>query len=245
MTKEKLKQEAEKFARTEMSHPNEYGMYYCTFLKVAEPREKQIQIDAEYIRALQKDKGRLTDKVKELEDKIKHLTQHLEPQSMSALFEQVEEEVKQKQRIEELEKQISILLSCKDCADNKGGYICVKEYNDKCLAQKIQHIKELQEENAKLQHKVDTLQGFLDRDVGFDNLQKENAELKERNAELKEKYDTCLRENTGLKIHNAYVEKKLTEAKEIMSSMLNAMKRLNVYKTQGGIMDKAEAFLKE
>jgi hypothetical protein len=31
---------------------------------------------------------------------------------------------------------------------------------------------------AELQHKVDTLQGFLDRDVEFDNLQKENAELK-------------------------------------------------------------------
>ena len=42
MTKEELKQEAERFARTEMSHPNEYGMYYCTFLKVAEPREKRI-----------------------------------------------------------------------------------------------------------------------------------------------------------------------------------------------------------
>lgn len=44
---------------------------------------------------------------------------------------------------------------------------------------------------------------------------------------------------------NEQLEKQLTEAKEIMSSMLNAMKRLNVYKTQGGIMDKAEAFLKE
>ena len=42
MTEEELKLEAEKFARTEMSHPNEYGMYYCTFLKVAEPREKRI-----------------------------------------------------------------------------------------------------------------------------------------------------------------------------------------------------------
>ena len=42
MTKEELEKEAEKFAKTEMSHPNEYGMYYCTFLKVAEPREKRI-----------------------------------------------------------------------------------------------------------------------------------------------------------------------------------------------------------
>ena len=52
----------------------------------------------------------------------------------------------------ELQKQISILLSCKNCPDNKGGYICEKEYNDKCLTQKIQYIKELQEEIAEAKH---------------------------------------------------------------------------------------------
>ena len=50
----------------------------------------------------------------------------------------------------ELEEKISILLSCKNCSENKGGFICQKEYEDKCLAQKIQYIKELQEENAEL-----------------------------------------------------------------------------------------------
>ena len=49
-----------------------------------------------------------------------------------------------------LEGQISLLLSCKDCPENKGGYICEKEYNDKCLSQKIQYIKELKEELAKM-----------------------------------------------------------------------------------------------
>jgi hypothetical protein len=44
-----------------------------------------------------------------------------------------------------LEEKISILLSCKNCPVNKGGYICQKEYEDKCLAQKIQYIKELKE----------------------------------------------------------------------------------------------------
>lgn len=39
------------------------------YLAGAEPREKQIQIDAEKIRALQKQNGELTDKVKELEEK--------------------------------------------------------------------------------------------------------------------------------------------------------------------------------
>jgi hypothetical protein len=46
----------------------------------------------------------------------------------------------------ELKAQISVLLSCKNCPENKGGYICEKEYNDKCLAQKIQYIKELKKE---------------------------------------------------------------------------------------------------
>ena len=53
-------------------------------------------------------------------------------------------------RIEELEEKISVLLSCKNCPENKGGLLCQKEYEDKCLAQKIQYIKELQEENAEL-----------------------------------------------------------------------------------------------
>jgi ribosomal protein S16 len=39
-------------------------------MEYAEPREKQIQIDAEQIRALQKQNGELTDRVKELEAQI-------------------------------------------------------------------------------------------------------------------------------------------------------------------------------
>ena len=48
-------------------------------------------------------------RIKELELKIKHITEHLEPQAMTALFEQVEEEVKQEQKIKELEKENSRL----------------------------------------------------------------------------------------------------------------------------------------
>ena len=59
-------------------------------------------------------------------------------------FEQAEN------RISELEQKISVFLSCKKCPENKGGYICQKEYENKCLAQKIQYIKELQEEVAEL-----------------------------------------------------------------------------------------------
>ena len=57
-------------------------------------------------------------------------------------------------RISELEEKISVLLSCKNCPENKGGFICQKEYEDKCLAQKIQYIKELKEENAELKEKL-------------------------------------------------------------------------------------------
>ena len=57
----------------------------------------------------------------------------------------------------ELEEKISILLSCKNCPENKGGYICQKEYEDKCLAQKIQYIKELKEENAELKNQIEKM----------------------------------------------------------------------------------------
>ena len=53
-------------------------------------------------------------------------------------------------QIAELEEKISVLLSCKNCSENKGGWICAKEYENKCLAQKIEFIKELQKENAQL-----------------------------------------------------------------------------------------------
>ena len=59
-------------------------------------------------------------------------------------------------RIAELEEKISVLLSCKNCPENKDGLICQKEYENKCLAQKIQFIKELQQENAELKGQVET-----------------------------------------------------------------------------------------
>lgn len=48
------------------------------YIAGAEPREKQIQIDAEQIRALQKQNGELTDKVRELEKENKRLKGDLE-----------------------------------------------------------------------------------------------------------------------------------------------------------------------
>lgn len=93
------------------------------------------------------------------------------------------------------------------------------------------------------------------------SLEKENAELREKAAEhkktsifrgwstlcYKEKYDKCLRENTGLKIHNAYVEKKLTKAKEIIKKLSDAYKyviRFEEYADKK-VLAEAEQFLEE
>jgi predicted RNase H-like nuclease (RuvC/YqgF family) len=46
------------------------------YLASAEPREKQIEIDARQIRALQKQNGERTDKVKELEAQIEKMKCH-------------------------------------------------------------------------------------------------------------------------------------------------------------------------
>ena len=78
MTEEELEKEVEDIV---------YGMGYDTYdsdghsdfavrdilIKSLEPREKQIQIDAEQIRALQKQNGELTDKVNDLEAQIEKM----------------------------------------------------------------------------------------------------------------------------------------------------------------------------
>ena len=73
MTREELEKEATEYAqklgvKDFIAKPKEIVAYFG-YLAGAEPREKQIQIDAEQIRALQKQNGELTDKVKELEKK--------------------------------------------------------------------------------------------------------------------------------------------------------------------------------
>ena len=111
-------------------------------------------------------------------------------------------------------------------------------------------IAELEKENAELQHKVDTLQGFLDRDVEFDNLQKENAELKG----LKD-VATLIRANndtvtTLMQLNNMLVSKSqhLTKAKEIIKKLYSHVfqemdfMELNDYNVQKA---EAEQFLSE
>ena len=92
MTKEELEKEAEeKLPQAEVAYCHGFIMsceprdlpysellrfetgYKRGYLAGAEPREKQIQIDAEQIRVLQKQNGELTDKVKELEAQIEKM----------------------------------------------------------------------------------------------------------------------------------------------------------------------------
>lgn len=100
MTKEELKQEAEESFEQYKVTDEDYVVspysddmgekmlmynyeYYAeeTYLRLytqgyltgSEPREKQIEIDAEQIRALQKQNGKLTDKVKKLEAQIEEM----------------------------------------------------------------------------------------------------------------------------------------------------------------------------
>ena len=45
-----------------------------------------------------------------------------------------------------LQEKISVLLSCRNCPENKGGLLCEKEYEGRCLSQKVMYIKELKAE---------------------------------------------------------------------------------------------------
>ena len=72
MTKEELEREAGKWLCNNLHSASEED-FIKAMVDIAEPREKQIQIDAEQIRALQKQNGELTDKVQELEAQIEKM----------------------------------------------------------------------------------------------------------------------------------------------------------------------------
>lgn len=82
MTEEELEKEAEEiYIKTDkefMDCQDEGEIFTLGYLAGAKPREKQIQIDAEQIRALQKDKGELTDRVRELEAQIEGMKRYLD-----------------------------------------------------------------------------------------------------------------------------------------------------------------------
>lgn len=78
MTKEELEKEAEEYAKnllfvfeTDIVQRIVRERVRLALIDVLEPREKQIQIDAEQIRALQKQNGELTDELKTLRESMK------------------------------------------------------------------------------------------------------------------------------------------------------------------------------
>jgi hypothetical protein len=82
MTKEELRKEVKEWIDNRYKHEvlgKRVQMFFtywellCSIVDFAEPREKQIQIDAEQIRALQKQNGELTDRVRELEAQIEKM----------------------------------------------------------------------------------------------------------------------------------------------------------------------------
>ena len=153
-------------------------------------------------------------------------------------------------RIAELEEKISILLSCKNCPENKGGLICAKEYENKCLAQKIQYIKELQEENAELKTKkipqlerrIASIRGSHRVDVKklnarieqVERLKKENAELKTVIA-LKDEEMGCIETD-----FNTFK----SQAKELLKKVLD-LKKIVTKAEEYLLLEEAEQFLSE
>ena len=136
-------------------------------------------------------------------------------------------------QIAELEEKISVLLSCKNCSENKGGWICAKEYENKCLTQKIEFIKELEEEKCEL---LGIIQG---KDKVIQELKKENAELKSKNC-----WKTC--EYAEPKSHwiSQHIQDvvQLTKAKEIIKDFI-LMAKVEHLKDRYETVDEAEQFL--
>ena len=121
MTKEELKQEAKEWiaknSKEFITNPKYSPFDYAEaiYLAGAEPREKQIQIDAEQIRALQKQNGELTDE----NERLKGNLELWESGACRAT------NLDNCGVVKELEAQIEKMKNCENCA--KRGHICVAE----------------------------------------------------------------------------------------------------------------------
>ena len=120
MTKEELEKEAEEYLKKKNYTSGYIGYFasgYCkqSYIDSAEPREKQIQIDAEQIRALQKQNGELTDELKALRESVKNYG--------AGCYENGLRNGRRK-----LESQIEKMKCCGNCRhsenDNKTTSIC-------------------------------------------------------------------------------------------------------------------------
>lgn len=116
MTKEELKQEAEEWLnKWELCNKCQNkvdcvsNFSFCkkvvlqSYLASAKPREKEIKVLGERCLQLQKDKGELIDKVRDLEEKLANADYQLEGRDLE---------------IKELEAQIEKMKCCYNCAND-------------------------------------------------------------------------------------------------------------------------------
>ena len=81
----------------------------------------------------------------------------------------------------ELQEKISVLLSCRNCPENKGGLLCEKEYEGRCLSQKIIYIKELKAEmKEQLAKAKELLTRFVMASVHFNGRETDLVEEAEQ-----------------------------------------------------------------
>jgi SMC interacting uncharacterized protein involved in chromosome segregation len=148
MTKEELKQKAEEYALEKckecyMCNSEENGeRLYCAkfesrkegYIAGAESREKEIKSLGERCLQLQKDKGNLTDSVRDLEEKLANVDYQLEGRDLE--IKELQEENKllknsdslckligeQKIKIAELEAQIEEMKCCYNCKHSRTEY---------------------------------------------------------------------------------------------------------------------------
>lgn len=130
MTKEELEKEAREYLAEHSKYSEVFGEFFVAvdtltaMLDFAEPREKQIQIDAEQIRALQKQNGELTDELKLTNNECKDMREEL------------------KQRIRENQKlceQIEKMRNCANCKNyngNEGFCVLGSGYGYNCNLEK-------------------------------------------------------------------------------------------------------------
>ena len=121
MTREELKKEAEEYALNQWEGNLPWSVIQKAYYDGALPREKQIQIDAEQIRNLQKQNGELTDKLTLTNNECKDMREELKQRirENQKLCEQIE-------KMKEIGSEMYVLI-CDKCESRNCAFCSVKE----------------------------------------------------------------------------------------------------------------------
>ena len=87
---------------------------------------------------------------------------------------------------------------------------------------------------------------WRDYDAGED-CHKDSHEGKwvNRDSELEKKYDACIKEKASLRMHNAFIENSLSEAKNIIKDLIDYLGAADCKQKQIKLFKEAERFLQE